>query len=161
MFHLFRKGVAVTLPFLLTPKKPASWLRPWLVESGPTVAPAEQQSIEVTRPFLVSLTTFSPLRYDTLNCCASFQAYRFRNICQQTRNVAVTLPFALQSTADEGKKNKPSSYLRPIIWTTDAADQMGAVTLVRQQQSKPAAAAVPAEEDLTSPISGTVQASPV
>ena len=76
----------------------------------------------------------------------------------QAENVAVTLPFALDSPTDEGLKSKPSSYLRPVIWTTDAANPSEASVT---QQTKLATATIPAEEDLTSPISGTVQASPV
>ena len=68
-------------------------------------------------------------------------------------NVAVTLPFDLRHPSSVDKtnpvlKSKPVSYLRPVIVPTDAVDEL---TPERDYEE---------EEDLTSPISGTVQPSP-
>lgn len=73
----------------------------------------------------------------------------FCHILYKTRNVAVTLPFDLRPMLTNAVKSKPSSYLRPVIVTD--ADEVPATPEGDFYYYGPA------EEDLTSPISGTVR----
>ena len=131
--------MAVTLPIRA---KPTSYLRPIFVVD-------EMNDDEPSYYVPVDLKVFK------LSC----QTHILRSLIflqKKTKNVAVTLPFDLRHPSSVDKtnpvlKSKPVSYLRPVIVpATDAVDELTPEGDYEEIE----------EEDLTSPISGTVQPSP-
>jgi hypothetical protein len=129
--------VAVTLPIRA---KPTSYLRPVFVVD-------EMNDDEPSYYVPVYL-------FKSLNCCQTHISRSLIFCAKKTKNVAVTLPFDLRRPSSVDKtnpvlKSKPVSYLRPVIVPTDAVDELTPEGDYEEE-----------EEDLTSPISGTVQPSP-